>query len=65
MTSDKLIIKHRIEYLDFLRVFATFCVVVLHVAAQNWYHTEIGSYNWIIFTLYDSLTRWTVPVFLK
>lgn len=64
MTVGRITHNNRIEYLDFMRVFSTFCVIVLHVAVQNWHNVEIGGYNWLIFTLYDSTTRWTVPVFL-
>ena len=34
--ENKQIIDQRAYNLDFLRVFATFAVVVLHMSAQNW-----------------------------
>ena len=54
----------RITYLDYLRVFATFGVILIHVSAQNWYTTDIRTVNWQIFNVYDSLVRWPVPVFV-
>lgn len=56
--------KERIFYLDVLRVLATFGVITIHVSAQNWYSTDIYSYEWNMFNIFDSLTRWAVPVFV-
>lgn len=53
-----------IEYLDNMRVFAAFAVVVLHVSAQNWYSTDISSLAWAAFNVYSSAVRWAVPVFV-
>ena len=50
--------------LDYLRVFATLAVMVLHVAAQNWSVTDVKGYAWQTFNFYDSLVRWGVPAFL-
>ena len=54
----------RIFYLDILRVLATFAVIAIHVSAQNWYSTDIYSYEWNMFNLFDGLDRWAVPVFV-
>ena len=54
----------RITYLDYLRVFATFGVIIIHVSAQNWYTADVRTVNWQIFNVYDSLVRWPVPVFV-
>lgn len=54
----------RIMYLDYLRVFATFGVVILHVSAQNWYVADINSFEWLVFHFFDSVVRWGVPVFV-
>lgn len=56
--------KERVVFIDYLRVFATFAVVVLHVSAQNWYVTDVNGFEWQTFNIYDSLVRWGVPVFL-
>ena len=54
----------RSYYLDYLRVMATFAVIVLHVAASNWYKADIHFLEWNIFNFYDSVVRWPVPVFV-
>lgn len=51
-------------YFDFLRIFATLAVIILHVAAQNWYNTDINSIEWNTFNFYDSIVRWGVPIFI-
>ena len=50
--------------LDCLRVLATFAVMILHIAAQNWYGVDVMSFEWNVFNFYDSMVRWTVPVFV-
>ena len=54
----------RVACYDVLRVAATFAVVALHLSAQHWADTDIYSTAWQAFNLYDSLVRWTVPVFV-
>lgn len=54
----------RMPYFDCLRIAATFAVMVLHLASQNWYAVEAGTYEWKVFNLYDALVRWAVPVFV-
>ncbi|MBO5477828.1 MAG: acyltransferase family protein [Clostridia bacterium] len=54
----------RIEYIDLLRIIATLAVIVIHVSAQNWYSTDITSYSWNLFNIYDSISRWAVPIFV-
>ena len=53
----------RVFYPDFLRVFAIFAVIVLHVAASQW-GISSTTYEWQIFNLYNGLVRWCVPVFV-
>lgn len=50
-------------YLDVLRIAAAFMVVVLHVADTNFYTTDVSSFEWKTFNLYDSLVRSSVPLF--
>ena len=52
----------RKAYLDVLRTFATMGVIVIHVASNNWYG-NIGSFDWIIYTIYISVCRISVPIF--
>ena len=54
----------RIVYADLLRIIATFAVIVLHVSASKWYDTPVKDFNWQIYNLYDSLVRWSVPIFV-
>lgn len=53
----------RQAYYDILRIFATFAVMILHIAADNWYGTDIHSFEWNVSNFYDSIVRWGVPVF--
>jgi surface polysaccharide O-acyltransferase-like enzyme len=55
---------NRIVYVDILRIFATFSVVLLHVAAGNWGNAVISSFDWKVFNFYDSLVRFGVPIFV-
>ncbi|MGG1574331.1 acyltransferase [Fictibacillus sp. NRS-1165] len=55
----------RILYLDALRVFATIAVVVLHTAAPFLYEmNNIGEHQWMVMNVFDSFTRWCVPIFI-
>lgn len=56
--------QQRIGYLDWLRIFSIFSVVILHVSAQNWYTTDVNGFVWQTFNFYDSIVRWAVPVFV-
>ena len=49
--------------IDFLRIFACFMVVFLHVSAQNWRITDVESVEWQIFNVYDTAVRSCVPLF--
>ena len=51
-------------YCDYLRVIATFAVVVLHVSGSNWDYTDVNGLEWQAFNFYDCIVRWTVPVFV-
>lgn len=54
----------RIVYLDYLRVLATFGVMLIHLASQNWNDADVNSLTWHLFNGYDSVVRWAVPVFV-
>ena len=56
--------RQRVLYIDALRVLACMFVVVLHQSAQKFDKAAVGSYEWTVFNVYDSLTRWAVPVFV-
>ncbi|MFV2049820.1 MULTISPECIES: acyltransferase [Metabacillus] len=56
--------KSRIFYFDNLRIVATFAVVLLHAAAPILYKFQtVTSTTWWTGNIYDSLTRWCVPIF--
>lgn len=57
------ITNQRIAYLDTMRVVATFGVIALHVFCTD-YHSTIGSYNWFVAVIVDTLVRWSVPLFV-
>lgn len=54
----------RVIYFDHLRILATVAVMMLHVAAANWYTTDVNGIDWAVFNFYDSIVRWGVPVFV-
>ena len=56
--------KERKVYFDYLRVFATFAVIILHVSTQNWHSTDVNGFDWQVFNFFDSIVRWGVPIFV-
>ncbi len=62
--GDKTISKNRIDYFDYLRIFALFSVVLRHAAAQNWYDIDVTGAAWRCFNVFCSVTQWNVPVFV-
>ena len=55
--------RERLVYLDYLRVFSAFAIIVLHVAGQNWNKVDVNSGTWIVFEIFDSIVQWGVPIF--
>lgn len=53
----------RVVYLDLLRMVATFAVILLHVSAGDFLSLSFSG-DWYIALVYDSLVRWSVPVFV-
>ena len=53
----------RIYYLDYLRIFCSFFVIVIHVSTKYYRRFKLKSYNWKISHYYDSLSRFSVPNF--
>jgi surface polysaccharide O-acyltransferase-like enzyme len=54
-----------IDYITNLRVVATLCVVLLHVAADTLYDFNISTSNdWYFANILDGLVRFCVPVFV-
>jgi len=55
--------KNRVLYLDFLRVFATFAVILLHLTVEILKSTGVHSVSWNAMNIINSGTRWAAPVF--
>lgn len=53
----------RVISFDVLRIIAAFAVVWLHISAQRFYDC-FPTNEWIIRNFYDSLVRWSVPIFI-
>ncbi|MBR0139701.1 MAG: acyltransferase family protein [Firmicutes bacterium] len=51
-------------YLDLLRITAAFFIVMLHVCSSAWANTDICSHEWRMLNMYESASRWGVPVFV-
>ena len=60
MTSDG---EKRKEYLDALRILASFAVMLIHVSSQYKHSVDVSSYEGIVFRSYLLLSNWAVPVF--
>lgn len=54
----------RLIYLDLMRIFATFTVIVLHASAQNWLDVPTNSYEWQILNIYNTFVRFNVQLFV-
>ncbi len=48
---------------DILRIIAVFAVIMLHVSASRFW-VSFPSYEWEVLNVYDSLSRWGVPIFV-
>lgn len=54
----------RLAYVDLLRVAAMLAVIVLHVSAGWLQSLPVGTADWHALNLWNSLSRWCVPVFV-
>lgn len=55
---------HRQESLDFVRVLATFFIVLLHTSANDMYRFPIASATWNVLNFFNASGRWAVPAFV-
>lgn len=53
----------RIVKYDLLRIAACFAIVLLHVSNSYWYVVDVDSQEFAVMTVYNSFTRFGVPVF--
>ncbi|MDF7639846.1 acyltransferase family protein [Lactobacillus sp. ESL0791] len=55
----------RIYYLDFLRIIATFAIIIIHVSSQRPYYSQpVHSFTWQSLNFWSSIMRWGVPIFV-
>ncbi len=54
----------RMYYGDAIRIFGTIAVVIGHVADLRLFDTHVLDRNWWVCNIWDSLTRWAVPVYI-
>ena len=52
----------RVVFFDWLRIIATFAVVVIHCCSKE--SLEVASYEWNTVHLYNCLSQWAVPAFV-
>jgi surface polysaccharide O-acyltransferase-like enzyme len=50
-------------WLDYLRVVSTLAVIIIHVSAIGVMTLNVGTTDWLISNLYESFSRFCVPVF--
>lgn len=62
MTKNNLTLRQ--YHLDYLRVFASVAIILLHVTAQNMRYVELAGTEWNIYNICNSASRWAVPVFV-
>ncbi len=53
----------RVVKYDILRVAACFSIVLLHVSASYWSVVDVQGRDFLVMTVYNSVTRFAVPVF--
>jgi len=54
----------RLKYLDIMRLFAMLAVIMIHVTAYKWSDVSVYSWEWKVFTFFNSAVRFGVPVFV-
>ncbi len=62
MTKNNLF--QRQYHLDYLRVFASIFIILLHVSAQNISYVDLAGTEWNIYNICNGASRWGVPVFV-
>ena len=56
--------KNKTAYFEWLRLFASAAVVLMHTAAKRWLSVSHTVPEWEVLTWWDSLVRWPVPIFI-
>lgn len=55
--------RERTPYLDHLKVFEYFMLMIIHTASYQWYLADINSASWLVLNFYKCVTRPCVLVF--
>ena len=58
MENDRLI------HWDLLRIISSFFVMLIHVSLSNWNNVQPITYEWNVFNIYCSISRFSVPIFI-
>ncbi len=53
----------RYLYFDYMRIIATFLVVLAHVAIPIWACMDVNDSNWFTYTFFSAVNRWTPTLF--
>jgi len=56
--------KNYMVWIDLLRIVATFATIVIHVSEENYQNTISNPKWWNVFNIYDSIVRFSVPIFV-
>ncbi len=56
--------KQKFTYMEYLRVISCLGVIKVHVTGPNWRTIDVGSFNWIVQTMYNAAGT-AIPEFLK
>ena len=54
----------RTIYFDYLRVFASIAIMLLHISSDQWAEVDVNSSQWQTLNVYNSISRWGVAVFV-
>ena len=54
----------RLSHIDLLRVVTIFFMMMTHVVSKSWHGQPVDGTNWMVLNVYDSLVRFTVPLFV-
>lgn len=56
--------KNHIYYFDYLRIICAIAVIVIHVSSGQFSNVKFFGFNWHILNIFDSISRFCVPVFV-
>ena len=64
MVKSTLMDNERVLYLDILRIFSVFCMIVLHANLTGFRYFSPESFEWQVYNVFGSLVRICVPLFV-